>query len=79
MTGTQWTLGPEHRYYGADVVPVLPWLLRPVDQSGAAVMRAPLDALRGAVAYPLAWTALVVLIVAELLVRAAVRLSRSWR
>lgn len=42
-------------------------------------MRAPLDALRGAVAYPLAWTALVVLIVAELLVRAAVRLSRSWR
>lgn len=26
MTGTQWTLGPEHRYYGADVVPVLPWL-----------------------------------------------------
>lgn len=28
-------------------------------------MRAPLDALRGAVAYPLAWVALVVLIVAE--------------
>lgn len=42
-------------------------------------MRAPLDALRGAVAYPLARTALVVLIVAELLVRAAVRLSRKWR
>lgn len=44
-----------------------------------AVVRGTRALLTVAVAYPLAWTALVVLIVAELLVRAAVRLSRSWR
>lgn len=35
--------------------------------------------LTGAVVFPLAWVALAALIVAETLVRAAVRLSRAWR
>ena len=42
-------------------------------------MRAARSLLVGAVVYPLARTALVVLIVAELLVRWAGRLSRGWR
>lgn len=42
-------------------------------------MRITRELATGDVVFPLAWTALVVLIVAELLVRAAVRLSRKWR